>query len=66
MSYIIVDDLTKSLNDEIETLSKYDLSSIPDDMHRYNLETIVHYTSLWKIMPDGTHKCLEFKKVEND
>lgn len=45
----------------------YDLSSIQDDVVRFNLETLAkckQYTSKFRINPDGKHTCLEFKRVK--
>ena len=61
MSIIVVDDL--------ESLQHYDLSSIKDDVLRHNLEScskFLHFTSKWRINPDGTHTCLEFRRVGNE
>ena len=60
MAEIIVDDL-------LDNLQNYDLSSIPDDVVRFNLESLAkckQYNSKWRINPDGTHACLEFKRVK--
>lgn len=60
MAEIIVDDL-------LDDLQNYDLSLIPDDVVRFNLESLEkckQYTSKWRINPDGTHTCLEIKRVK--
>lgn len=60
MAEIMVDDL-------LDNLQNYDLSSISDDVVRFNLETLSEckqYTSKFRINPDGTHACLEFKRVK--
>ena len=54
MAEIIVDDL-------LDNLQNYDLSSIQDDVVRFNLETLAkckQYTSKFRINLDGTHTCL--------
>ena len=60
MAKIIVDDL-------LDNLQNYDLSSIQDDVVRFNLEALgkcKQYTSKFWINQDGTHTCLEFKRVK--
>ena len=60
MGKIIVDDL-------LDNLQNYDLSSISDDVVRFNLEVLAEckqYTSKFRINPDVTHSCLEFKRVK--